>query len=94
MTQLWDRIIRRRAPAHDPLVTLELQAQLGRLLVRLYREERHTGFAGAHHARAARSAYESTLRSAVRLAGADDTVHPDGDIIGLELDLSSRGWLW
>lgn len=94
MSQLWDRLTGRRAPAYDAMATLELQSQLGRMVEEVRRSERHTGFAAAHHARAARFAYESTLRSAVRHAGGDDRAYGMGDVVGLELELAARGWLW
>lgn len=94
MHQLWERLLHRRAPEEDPLVTLELQASLSRLLAECWRIHHHSGFAGAHHARAAVQAYEITLRSALRHAGGDDAEHAPGDIVALELDLASRGWIW
>lgn len=95
MPQLWDRLINRRAPAFDPLLTLETQAHLGRLLAELRRLEGTRGdFAHAHHVRAATGAYEGMLRRALRLAGGDEDAHRPRDVVGLELDLSSRGWTW
>lgn len=95
MPQLWFRLRQRRAPAADPLLTLEIQATLGRLTAELCRLDRSRGaFGGAHHVLATQGAYEGVLRRAVRLAGGDDTPHAPGDVVGLELDLASRGWTW
>ncbi|PWD50518.1 hypothetical protein C8046_07505 [Serinibacter arcticus] len=95
MPQLWDRIAGRREPAADPMLTLETQAHLSRLTRELWRLDGVRGdFAHAHHVRAAQGAYEGVLRRALRLAGGDDRAHPLGDVVGLELELSSRGWAW
>lgn len=94
MSQLWDRLRHWRNPAYDPMITLELQAQLGRLVAEVRRADTHHGFAGAHHAMAATWAYENTLRRALRHAGGTDCDFEAGDIVGLELDLSARGWTW
>lgn len=95
MPQLWERLLGRRAPVHDPLATLEVQAHLGRLTAELRRLDGvHGDFAHAHHVRAAEGAYEGMLRTALRLAGGDDREHRTGDVVGLELDLASRGWAW
>lgn len=95
MPQLWSRLRQRRAPAVDPLLALETQATLGRLTAELCRLDRSRGaFGGAHHVRATQGAYEGVLRRALRLAGGDDTRHSAGDVVGLELDLASRGWSW
>ncbi|WP_454301033.1 hypothetical protein [Salana multivorans] len=71
-----------------------LQTRLSRLSGEIRRCQAHRGFAAAHHTRAAVSAYETTLRQSLRHVGADDAVHPAGDIISLELDLAARGWQW
>ncbi|TGO06395.1 hypothetical protein [Serinibacter arcticus] len=95
MPQLWSRLRQRRAPAVDPLLTLETQATLGRLTTELCRLDRADGaFGRAHHVRATQGAYEGVLRRALRLAGGDDALHHPGDVVGLELDLAARGWTW
>lgn len=91
----WDRLRHRRAPVCDPLETLAVQSALGRLAEELLRLDRAPrAFAHAHHVRAAEQAYEGVLRRAVALAGGDQRVHAAGDVVGLELDLASRGWRW
>ncbi len=93
MPQLWSRLRQRRAPAVDPLLTLETQATLGRLTAELCRLDRAAGeFASAHHVRATQGAYEGVLRRALLRAGGDAARHGRGDVVGLELDLASRGW--
>lgn len=94
MSSLWERISHRRAIEQDVMATLELQAQLSRMVFEVQRAERFRGFAAAHHAHAAQGAYESTLRSAVRHAGGDERSVPSGDVVALELDLAARGWQW
>lgn len=93
MSQIWDRLRQWGRTDTGALVTLELQSQLARLAAEVNRADRHRGFAGAHHALAASYAYEYTLRRALSHAGGE-LDHPAGDIVGLELDLSSRGWTW
>lgn len=93
MSQIWDRLRFRGREAPSALVTLELQAQLGRLAAEVRRADGHDGFAGAHHTRAAVAAYEHTLRRALRHAGGELTAC-EGDVIALELELASRGWSW
>lgn len=94
MGDLWNLLRSWRAPTLDPMRTLELQTRLSRLSGEIRRCQAHRGFAAAHHTRAAVSAYETTLRQSLRHVGADDAVHPAGDIISLELDLAARGWQW
>ena len=88
---------RHRQRQEDPLTTLQLQLRLGQIA----REIRalagdDSGFAGAHHSRAAQAAYDELLREACRRAGVEDDspITTETDRLLRELELSSRGWSW
>ncbi len=92
-----------RPPAADPMVTLAIQVQLGRLSAELHRIEADPAvFARAHHYLAAQGAYDALLREACRLTGVATEDAPlradlraaDDERFRAELELSARGWSW
>ena len=72
------RAARRKAPAPDPFVALELQLRLAAVTSEIQRleGERHA-IAVAHHMRASQYAYDALLAQACRLAGLDDLARID-----------------
>lgn len=68
------RRARRRQPATDPFVALELQLRLSAVASEIQRLERERhAIAVAHHLRASQYAYDALLAQACRLAGLEDS---------------------
>ena len=100
MTSWLTRVLRwtrPRPPVPAPAVVLEAQRTLSRLdrEIAALSGDDNTGFARAHHLRAAVAAYGEALDEACRLAGVPPT-DADGDLrrVLAEVELRVRGWDW